>query len=325
MLLLGAGGLLLDSARATDTPAKQSVLVGIGSVLPQIPDFTDVSKPMTFSGRMQNTRSTAVKVLAELRRSSVDVRSALGSATGNGTLVQSKTAPKYQELAPGATVDWKFTPTETELFGTKTPRPGVYAIDVDVFDPDGGFLGGQRTFVVWKPLSLGKKAQVALLWPVVGTPGLTGKRTPNNAAAPILPDAGAAQQFQPGGRLDQILQYGKQFPVNWVLDPDVLYTADQLAGGYFVAAAGGDKTPGNQAGDAKAWYDAAHELFTSLNTQNCWNLPYADPDLATLSRTGPGRALLDLALKLQAPAITGGCRGTQTLAWLAAARRTPRR
>ncbi|GAA1958831.1 DUF6049 family protein [Catenulispora subtropica] len=316
MLFLGAGGLLLDSARADDAPAKPSVLVGIDSVLPQIPDFTDTAKQMTFSGRLQNTKSTSVKVVVELRRSLVEARSEMGSATGNGYLVQGKTAPKSQEVAPGATVDWKLTPSEAELFGTKNPRPGVYAIDVDVRDTDGDFLGGQRTYVVWKPLSESgtKKARVALLWPVVGQPGLTGQKTPDNAAAPIVSDPQAAQQFRPGGRLDQILQLGQQFTVNWVLDPDVLYTANQLAGGYFVAADGGAKTPGADAGEAKDWYDAAHDLF-SLQAQNCWNLPYADPDLTTLSRTKPGRDLLGDALKLHAPATTGACHRPQTLLW----------
>ncbi|NUR31866.1 MAG: hypothetical protein HOV83_39495, partial [Catenulispora sp.] len=318
VLLLGAGALWSGGARAADAPAaKPAVAVGIGDINPQIPDFADTNKVMTFTGRFQNTRSTALKnVMVELRRSPVDARSVLGSATGNGALVyttQGKTlSAKLAEVAPGAVADWKLAPTEAELFGTKKPQAGVYAIDVDVVGSDGEFLGGQRTFVVWKPVDLGKKARVALLWPVVGQPGLTGRKTANVAEAPIVAAAAAEKQFEPGGRLDKILQDGKQFPVNWILDPDVLYTANELSGAYFVAP---DAKTGADGADARNWYAAAHELFTDPRTQNCWNLPYADPDLTTLSRTDIGRALLDEALKLKPPAITGGCRRTQTIAW----------
>jgi hypothetical protein len=321
VLLLGAGALWAGGARAADAPAaKPAVAVGIGDVTPQIPDFADTNKPMTFTGRLQNTKSTALKnVVVELRRSLVDARSELGAATGNGSLVytsQGKAlSTKLADVAPGAVADWKLAPTEAELFGTKKPQAGVYAIDVDVVGSDGEFLGGQRTFVVWKPVALGKKARVALLWPVVGQPGLSGRKTTNSAAAPIVADPQAEQQFQPGGRLDKILQDGKQFSVNWVLDPDVLYTANELSGAYFVSPDGSPKTVGADGADARNWYAAAHELFTDPRTQNCWNLPYADPDLTTLSRTDTGRKLLDEALKLKPPATTGGCRRPQTITW----------
>ncbi|MFL6114559.1 MAG: hypothetical protein ACJ786_24880 [Catenulispora sp.] len=319
-LFLGAAGLTLGSARAAGAPAAKPVQVGIGSVQPQIPDFTDTSKTMTFSGQLRNTGSTALKIEIELRRSMVTARSELGSATDNDDYrsVHMKSSPKPTELAPGATVDWKISPTEGELFGAKTPDPGVYAIDVVATDSDGTFLGGQRTFVVWRPLSVHrtKKARVALLWPVVGLPGLTGQKKPNSAATPIVADPQASQQYKTGGRLDNVLKAGQQLPlVNWLLDPDILFTANALAGGYFVSSDGTPTTQGTDGSDAKTWYDAAHTYFQS-QAQNCWNLPYADPDVTTLAHSGTaGGELLAKAAGLGAPATTGSCRQQQTVVW----------
>ncbi|MBW8803133.1 MAG: hypothetical protein JF587_04630, partial [Catenulisporales bacterium] len=313
-LFLGAASLTLGSARAQGAPAAKPVQVGIGAVQPQIPDFTDPSKPMTFSGQLRNTGSTALKVDIELRRSMVTARSEMGSATDSDDYrsVHMKSPPKSTQLAPGAIVDWKISLPETELFGSKSPEPGVYAIDVVATDSDGTFLGGQRTFVVWKPLAVHRteRARIALLWPVVGLPGLTGQKKPNSAATPIVADPQAAQQFKTGGRLDTVLKSGQQLPlVNWILDPDLLYTANALSGGYFVSPDGTTPTTqGADGGDAKTWYDAAHTYFQS-QAQNCWNLPYADPDLSTLARFGTaGGELLAKAAGLAAPAATGSCR-----------------
>ncbi|NUP51591.1 MAG: hypothetical protein HOW97_30380 [Catenulispora sp.] len=324
-LFLGAASLTSGGAHADQAPAaKASVAVGIGAVDPQIPDFVDTTKIMTFSGKLQNLKTTPLKnVVVELRRTPVKARSEMGSATGNGTPVYAGAQQSKQltmpiaDLPPGAAVDWQLKATEAEVLGGKRPLTGVYAIDVDVKDSDGDFLGGQRTYVVWKPVTGVKEAHVALLWPVVGMPGLTGQKMPNDTAAPIVSDPQAAGQFAPDGRLSKILNDGQQFPVNWILDPDVLYTANQLAGGYFVSSS--DSSPKAEGGggalDAKNWYDAAHNLFSSPQTQNCWNLPYADPDLVTLSHSQAGQNLLGEALKLHPPVTTGSCRSPQTVAW----------
>ncbi|NUR59625.1 MAG: hypothetical protein HOV87_13300 [Catenulispora sp.] len=332
-LFLGAGSLTSGGARAADAPAaessavkssvaKPSVAVGIGAVTPQIPDFSDVNKPMDFSGQLANTTSAAMKnLVVELRRTRVQARSDMGSADGEGSRVYTAAGKQVKLPIPSldahAVTGWQFHLTEAELLGGKKPRSGVYAVDIDITDSDGDFLGGQRTYVVWKPVTDTKEARVALLWPVVGMPGLTGQKTANDAAAPIVSDPQAAAQFAPQGRLSQIFQDGQRFPVNWILDPDVLYTANRLSSGYFVASPDGSLKPegGNGALDAKGWYDAAHQLFTASATQNCWNLPYADPDVTTLAHSQGGQPLLNAAVKLQAPVTTGACRKPQTIAW----------
>ena len=82
-------------------------------------------------------------------------------------------------------------------------------------------------------MSDAQQARVALMWPVVGQPGITGQKMPNSSEAPILADQSTAQQYAPGGRLSKIMQAGAGMPVNWLVDPDVLSTANELVNGYF--------------------------------------------------------------------------------------------
>lgn len=320
-LFVGAVSLLPGSAHAAAARSQsQPVQVGIGQVLPQVPDFTNLKKPMTFSGTLHNTGSSTLKgAHIEILRSEVASRSQMGSANGQGDFV-SGSLTKVPDLAPNASSSWKLTPTEEELFGYDKPQPGVYAIDIDVVDSDNYFVGGQRTYVVWKPREQtnAKPARIALMWPVVGQPGLTGQKKPDNSATPILRDQSAAQQFAPTGRLTRILQYSNGLTVNWLLDPDVLYTAHELSNGYFYpdpenhGASIGAQGAGTS--DAGAWYTRASDTITQ--SQNCWNLLYGDPDLNTLSRTKAGQALLDTAVTVQPPATTGGChQAGPTVAW----------
>ena len=318
-LFVGAVSLLPGNAQAAAARSDaQPVEVGIGQVSPQIPNFADTKKTMTFSGVVKNTGSTTLKNLTvRVQRSMVSSRSAMGSAEGRGfDLDLSKKLP--DRLAPNASATWTLTPTELQLFGSHTPSAGVYAFDFDVTDDNGDFLGGYRTFLVWKPkdMSGAQQARVALMWPVVGQPGITGQKMPNSSEAPILADQSTAQQYAPGGRLSKIMQAGASMPVNWLVDPDVLSTANQLVNGYFAPdPKSNNKLTGYSGNDPGSFANQASAILTSAQAQNCWSLLYGDPDVNTLSRTPTGRSLLTSAAGLQTPA-TGGCRpGNPTVAW----------
>jgi len=330
-LFVGAASLLPGSARADASAAADAarsasrpVQVGIGTVSPQIPNFNDFSQKMTFSGQLLNTGSVPLKSIhLELQRSLVYSRNDMGSAEGNDFKLKSQDF-RGSTLAAGATQQWQFSLTETDLFGSHSPTPGVYAIDIDAFDSDGNFLGGQRTYTMWEPKQVkgAQQARIALMWPVVGQPGLTGQTTANNAAAPVLADRSTAQQYAPDGRLSKIMQEGQNLPlVNWLVDPDVLYTASQLSTSYFIP----DPTdtthtrstgaPGTDSTDAKNWVAQATALLASPDAQNCWNLLYGDPDLNTLSHSPNGQSVLNAAAGVQAPVNTGCRQGGQTVAW----------
>ncbi|MEY9857666.1 hypothetical protein ABH935_003274 [Catenulispora sp. GAS73] len=339
VLFVGAANLLPGSA---DAEAARSdslpVEVGINQVSPQIPNFTDTSKPITFAGQIRNTGTSTLRgVHLEVWRSLVTTRSNLGSANGEGYNVQTKAVKKFTELAAGAPQSWKLAPTELELFGSYSPQPGVYAIDIDAFDQNGVFLGGQRTYMVWKPMDMSgaKQTRIALMWPVVGQPGLTGQKKADPSATPILSDQSVAQQFAQGSRLSKILNEGASLPlVNWLVDPDLLYTANTLSGGYFYPdtspANADESSPSGSSGngassrlvgapgtDPKDWYNRATTVLTSQQGKNCWNLLYGDPDLNTLSRSDPGKNMLKAIGAVNPP--VGPCRVNgqtgQTIAW----------
>ncbi len=340
MLFVGAANLLPGSAHAeaahSDSPAVE---VGINQVSPQIPDFNDTKKQITFAGKIRNTGTSTLRgVHLEVWRSLVTSRASMGSANGAGYPVQTK-AVTFTELAAGAPQSWKLAPTETELFGYRTPQPGVYAIDIDAFDDDGVFLGGQRTYMVWKPTAMSgaKPARIALMWPVVGQPGLTGQKKPDYSAAPILSDQSVVQQFAPGSRLTRILTEGAGLPlVNWLVDPDLLNTANTLSGGYFYSdpnannsggsspgtgSSGGNGTSSKLTGapgtDPKNWYGLATTTLAGPHGNNCWNLLYGDPDLNTLSRSDPGKSVLKAVAKVKLPISPCRVNGQtgQTIAW----------
>jgi hypothetical protein len=329
-LFVGAVSMLPGSARADAATAADAapsaarpVEVGIGAVLPQIPNFNDFTKKMTFSGQLLNTGSVPLKSIhLELQRSMVYNRNDMGSAQGNDYKLASQDF-KGTSLAAGATQPWQFSLTETDLFGSHNPAAGVYAIDVDAFDSDGNFLGGQRTYTVWEPKQVkgAQQARIALMWPVVGQPGLTGQKTANNAAAPILADRSTAQQYAPDGRLSKILQEGKTLPlVNWLVDPDVLYTASQLSSSYFIPDPADSShtptgAPGTDSNDARNWVAQATALLASPDAQNCWNLLYGDPDLNTLSHSPNGQNVLNAAASVNPPVNTGCRQSGQTVAW----------
>lgn len=326
MLFVGAMSLLPGTARAeaphadAARPDSRPVQVGIGKISPQIPDFSDTKKTMTFSGVVQNTGTTPLKdAHLEVWRSLVTARSAMGSADGEGYPTAAKSV-KITQLAAGASQQWSITSSETDLLGDYSPQPGVYAIDFDVRDSNDNFVGGQRTYIVWKPTKMPNagQARVALMWPVVGQPGLTGQKMPDTSEAPIVADQSTAQQYAQNGRLSNILQQGQGMTVNWLVDPDVLYTAHELANGYFYPdPSKSGKLTGDTGAAPEAWYNQAVALLSSPSAQNCWNLLYGDPDLNTLSHSGPaGQSLLNAAATVRAPVTAIGCRpGSQTVAW----------
>lgn len=321
-LFVGAVSLLPGSVGTASAQTDRPVEVGITGVSPQVPVFTDTGKKMTFSGKVLNTGSTPLKhVYLKMQRSIVTNRTDMGSAEGNDYTLPTVDPKVFSPLAPGSAQTWTFSLTENDLFGSNDPAPGVYAVDIDAFDSDsdGDFLGGKRTYVEWEPKQMkgAQQARIALMWPVVGQPGLTGQKTANNAAAPVLTDQSTAQQYAPGGRLDKILKEGQSLPtVNWLVDPDVEYTAKQLGSGYFypdpadpdhqIGALGSD------ANNAMNWYNQASAVLGSA--PNCWNLMYGDPDLNTLTHSLNGQYVLNAAAGVHS--LTVGCRqDTPTVAW----------
>ncbi|MFE1951757.1 DUF6049 family protein [Streptomyces sp. NPDC059524] len=151
--------------------------------------------------------------------------------------------------------------------------------------------------------------RAAVVWPVTAPPHLTAASLgAGPTAQAVFDDDALAGLFAEGGRLREVVDAGKGHDVNWVVDPDLVIAAHEMADGYRVAGPDGSSNPqdsvrGTGQGAARAWLAA---LKDAVDGHDVWLLPYADPDLASLAHhPGPDRD--DLT-----EAVTGLASGART-------------
>lgn len=153
----------------------------------------------------------------------------------------------------------------------------------------------------------GAAAPLSIVWPLVATPAreLSGPGEPLLIAGSTPGSDPIAAQLAPGGRLDGLLRALQQVvtPGSRLagalcigVDPALLDTVSDMAGGYRVATPGGIQ-PGTGAADARRWLNRLRGVVADTCVLA---LPYGDPDLVALSRAG----LTDLA----ALAVSSGTR-----------------
>ncbi|NEB80425.1 hypothetical protein G3I40_35225 [Streptomyces sp. SID14478] len=136
----------------------------------------------------------------------------------------------------------------------------------------------------------------AVVWPVMAAPHMTAAALGSGPTAqPVFDDDALAGLFAKGGRLREVVDAGKDREVSWVVDPDLVLSAQAMANGYRVADSADssnpqDSTRGTGQSAAKAWLSA---LRDAVKGRDVWLLPYADPDLASLAHH-PGADTDDL-------------------------------
>ncbi len=185
--------------------------------------------------------------------------------------------------------------------------PGVYVIGVDLLAtlPSGvrTFVGSARTTVPVIDKDQ-EPARLALMWPLSAAPSLL--------IGDELADDRLARALEEGRRLQRLVTAPGGSPVSWLIDPDLLATAQVMAAGYQVRLPPG---PGTGTEDAQRFLT---ELGSAVGRGDVWRLPTADPDLAGLvaadtspraagdlleqALTSPEDPLLDLSPALVAPA-----------------------
>jgi hypothetical protein len=104
--------------------------------------------------------------------------------------------------------------------------------------------------------------------------------------SPIFLDDDLAKELAPGGRLQQMVSLGRDLPVTWVIDPDLLATVDAMAHSYRVAGPGGDldnTTVGTGTAAAKQWL---LDLRQAVAGHEVVALPFSDPDIASIAHQG---------------------------------------
>jgi hypothetical protein len=177
------------------------------------------------------------------------------------------------DVAPGSSVTWKIT---VPLQALKLAGNGVYALRVAAQGIRDGVGPAAATLTTFLPYLPDTKAyqptRVSWIWPLVDTPG----RDPRGA---FLNDS-LATEVAPGGRLADLAAAPAGRPVTWMIDPEVLEAAAALAVPH-------ERRTGTALSDAAADPNAARWLSglrAQLNGRPVGALPYADPDVAALSR-----------------------------------------
>ncbi|MFF5447471.1 DUF6049 family protein [Streptomyces sp. NPDC012888] len=165
---------------------------------------------------------------------------------------------------------------------------GVYQLGVSLSGSTGSrpseqVLGIERTFLPWQPEAAAKKSQLTFVWPLISSTHLTAETMSDETQTPVFLNDDLAAELAPGGRLDQMVSLGKELPITWVIDPDLLYTVDAMTKGYRVRVPGGKPVPGRSKAVAERWLNS---LEQAVQGKKVVALPFADPDLASLAHRG---------------------------------------
>ncbi|MFG2668157.1 DUF6049 family protein [Streptomyces sp. NPDC048387] len=167
---------------------------------------------------------------------------------------------------------------------------GVYQLGVSVSGttdsrPSEQVLGIQRTFLPWQPDPAAKRSAFTYVWPLVSTTRVTAETGSDEVQTPVFMDDSLAEELRPGGRLERMVSLGKELPVTWVIDPDLLATVDAMTKGYRVRSADPDGKPvqGRSRAVAEQWLSS---LESAVQGKKVVALPFADPDIASLAHRG---------------------------------------
>lgn len=278
------------SAQAAPT-ASRTVDVSIDSMSPSSPEKSD---SVTISGTLTNdSHSTITDAHVGMHRgdalgsrSSIE---AVSRRTGylpgvDGQELKGHKA-KIDKLEPGVSRSFTLSVPVKDLH---LGDDGVYQIGVSLSGrsqaaPYEQVLGIDRTFLPWQAAAANKKTQLTYLWPLISSTHLTAETDADAQQTPVFRNDDLAAELAPGGRLQQMVALGKNLPVTFVIDPDLLATVDAMTKSYRVN--GPDGPMGKNQAVAKQWL---HDLEETVKTHEVVALPFGDPDLASLAHHGKG-------------------------------------
>ncbi|WP_199885471.1 DUF6049 family protein [Streptomyces sp. CB00455] len=167
-------------------------------------------------------------------------------------------------------------------------KDGVYQLGVSLSGatesrPSEQVLGIKRTFLPWQPEAAAKRAQLGYVWPLISTTHVTAETGSDETQTPVFLDDSLAAELASGGRLERMVALGKDLPITWVIDPDLLYTVDAMTKGYRVRVPGGKSVQGKNKAIAEQWLSS---LEAAVQGKKVVALPFADPDVASLAHHG---------------------------------------
>ena len=267
---LVAGFLVVPAAPVQATgPGKtpsgsRTVTVSLDTLAPAAPvegDTLTVSGTLTNKGK-QTITDGEVDLRVGPRLSS---RSAIDDAadrTGylpgpDPARLGGKYTVKIPELRTGGSHDFTLAVPVAKL---GLDKKGVYQLGVSVTGqtsraPYDQVLGIQRTFLPWQPEDSDGKTGLTFLWPLIAQSHMTAETGSDEQQTPVFSDDDLALELAPGGRLEQLVSLGRELPVTWVIDPDLLASVDAMTEPYRVRS-GKTTVPGTNQAIAKQWLTA---------------------------------------------------------------------
>ncbi|MFI5756065.1 DUF6049 family protein [Streptomyces sp. NPDC051569] len=297
-LLAGApllAGLLAGTATpaahaAAEATGSRTVDVSLDTISPSAPVKGDT---LTISGTVTNEgKKTITDAQVDLRvgpplsgRTAIDDAAKRSSdASGDVAPVGGKYKVSFPKLASGISQDFTLSVPVSKL---GLDEEGVYQLGVSLTGQTSTarydqVLGIQRTFLPWQPEATDKRTQLTYLWPLISSAHLSAETGSDDQQTPVFTNDDLAQEFAPGGRLEQMVSLGNQLPVTWVIDPDLLATADAMTRKYRVKS-GNSTVEGKNQALATAWLNA---LEKAVQGRKVVALPFGDPDLASLAHRG---------------------------------------
>ncbi|MET9884561.1 DUF6049 family protein [Streptomyces sp. NPDC006430] len=282
------------------SPAPQTAQAAeAGAVDVQLTDMAPTAPvkgdTLTISGTViNNGRETITAAHVGLRvgptlgdRASIDEaadRTGFRAGTDPGEIDQAY-AVKFASLPSKVRQPFTLTIPVTKL---ELDKDGVYQLGVSLSGetasrPYEQVLGIKRTFLPWQPEAAAKRSQLTYVWPLISTTRLTAETGSDELQTPVFIDDSLAEELKPGGRLQQMVALGKDLPVTWVIDPDLLYTVDAMTKGYRFRTPDGRIIQGKNKAVAEQWLSS---LETAVQGKKVVSLPFADPDIASLAHQG---------------------------------------
>lgn len=239
LVLLGSGGPQATGSAAA-AESKPPVSIALDSIAPTVPA---PGGTLVVTGVLRNTSTAAVsQVSVRLRISTVPLVSrgqiaalAAGTQTRDGYAVGSPM--RIGSLAPGQAEPFHLTlPLDSVGLGVF----GVYPLNIEAVGAQkSGFgqLGIVRTFLPWAGrVRQYTPSHIAWVWPLTSPPD-------RPAGAAVGAATALADQLAPTGRLGQLVDAGAGQPVTWVVDPNLLDAASNLAAAPESAVTGPASTP----------------------------------------------------------------------------------
>ncbi len=276
------------TARA-DSAGSHPVSVTINAMSPAAPGKDDT---VTVSGTLTNDSKNPItgahvglhRGAALNDRSSIEaVTKRTGYQPGADGEEIAKHTEKVDRLDPGASRTFTVNVPVKDL---GLSADGVYPLGITLSGHTSSssydqVLGIDRTFLPWQDAAPAKKTQLTYLWPLISTTHLTAETGADAQQTPVFRNDDLAAEIAPGGRLQKMIELGKNLPVTFVIDPDLLASVEAMTKTYRVH--GPDGPMGKNQAVAMQWLN---DLENAVKGHEVVALPFGDPDLASLAHHG---------------------------------------